>query len=62
MKVQFKENVNEYANGEYHRKNDGKPFEVDARFARDVLFPSGHFTEYVEPKFVEKTEKKQEKK
>ncbi len=56
MKLQFKEGVNEYANGEYHRKNDGKPFEVDARFAREALLPSGYFQEYKEPK-VEKAEK-----
>ena len=50
MHVKFKEGVNEYSNGEYHRKNDGKPFEVDSRFAADVLLASGNFVEYVPPK------------
>jgi hypothetical protein len=50
MKIQFIEGVLEYANGaEYHRKNDGKPFEVDRRFAEDVLLPSGFFEVVEEP-------------
>ena len=47
MHVKFKEGVNEYSNGEYHRVNDGKPFEVDSRFAADVLLASGNFEEFV---------------
>ena len=43
MKIQFVEGVLEYANGDYHRKNNGKPFDVDRRFAEDVLLPSGYF-------------------
>ena len=62
MKVKFKEGVNEYANGEYHRKNDGKAFEVDARFGKEVLLASGYFVEHVEkPKDEEKAVKKGDK-
>ena len=56
MKLEFKKGVNEYANGEYHRKNDGRPFEVDARFAKEVLLPSGYFQEAKKAEEV-KTEK-----
>lgn len=64
MLIEFKEGVNEYANGEYHRKNDGKPFEVDKRFADEVLLPSGHFQEHVppKPKEAEKSEPVEAKK
>lgn len=50
MHVKFKEGVNEYSNGEYHRKNDGKPFEVDSRFGKETLLASGYFEEHVPPK------------
>lgn len=43
MRIQFVEGVLEYANGEYYRKNTGKPFEVDRRFAEESLLPTGFF-------------------
>lgn len=43
MHIQFVDGVLEYANGEYYRKNNGEPFDVDKRFAEDVLLPSGFF-------------------
>lgn len=41
--IKFKDGFLEYKNGEYYRKNDGSAFEVDGRFAADVLIASGVF-------------------
>jgi len=41
--IKFKDGFLEYKNGEYYRKNDGQSFEVDGRFAADVLIASGVF-------------------
>ena len=38
--IKFKDGFLEYKNGEYYRKNDGQSFEVDGRFAADVLILS----------------------
>jgi hypothetical protein len=59
MKIQFIEGVLEYMNGPYYRKNDGHPFDVDARVG-DELIKTGYFE--LVPEKVEKAEKAEAKK
>ncbi len=48
MWLKFNDGIAEYSNGEYHRVNDGKPFDVDGQFGEELL-KSGHFTETTIP-------------
>lgn len=50
MKLQFKNPMQgDYANGEYVLSAKDQPFDVDARFAAELM-KSGLFEEYAEPK------------
>lgn len=44
MKIQFAEGWSEYKDGGYYRKNDGEPFDVDARFGQELI-ATGIFVE-----------------
>lgn len=59
MKIEFKEGVLEYANGECHWKNEGKPIDVDEGFGKELL-ATPYFQE-AKPE-VKKEEKPKEKK
>ena len=47
MKLQFKDDIQEYKNGPYYRKNEGEPFDVDARFGNDLI-RTGFFEQVAE--------------
>lgn len=62
MKIEFCEDILEYKNGDYYRKNEGNSFEVDARFGSELI-ATGYFqqiTEEITSQEAEKAEKSDE--